>query len=321
MRRGPRWFAGSADALYQNLNLIADEGPDVVFVFGADHIHRLDPRQMLNAHVESGAGVTVAAIRLPKEEAHQFGTIEKDPSSDKILGFHEKRADAPTIPDLPDMILASMGNYIFEVDTFRDIMAADAEDERSNHDLGGDIIPKLVAQGAANVYDYNDNIVPGDTGSDNHYWRDVGTIDSYFDSHMDLVAPLPAFSLYNHQWPIFTRGLTEPPAKIANGPDGPSEISNCILANGVIVSGGIVHESVLSRDVIVDNRAEVYQSVLMGNVTVGKGARLNRCIIDKNVLVPPGFEIGFDPAADAERFYISDNGVVTVPKNYRIDPR
>ena len=219
------------------------------------------------------------------------------------------------------MILASMGNYIFDVDTFRDIMSSDSGDEGSNHDLGGDIIPKLVAAGAAHVYDYSDNIVPGDTGSDNHYWRDVGTLDSYFDAHMDLVAPLPAFSLYNDQWPIFTRGLTEPPAKIANGPGGPSEISNCILSNGVIVSGGTVLRVGPVERRVVDDGAELSRPSCMGNVNVGKGARLNRCIIDKNVVVPPGFEIGFDHDADAERFYMSDNGIVTVPKNYQIDPR
>ena len=323
MRRGPRWYTGSADALFQNMNLIDDERPEHVIVFGADHIYRLDPRQMLNAHVESGAGVTVAAIRLPSAESYQFGAIEKDPDSDKILGFHEKDPNAPTIPGSPGEILASMGNYIFEVDVFREIMEADSADPNSNHDLGGNIIPKLVASGDAHVYDYTRNIVPGPTGSDNHYWRDVGTLDSYFDAHMDLVAPLPAFNLYNHQWPIFTRGLTEPPAKIANGPSGPSQISNCILSNGVIVAGGRCQDSVLSRDAYVDDEAEIESAVLMGSVRVGRGARLRRCIIDKNVTVPPGLEIGIDPDADKERFLhpangviISEGGVVSIPKGY-----
>lgn len=320
MRHGPRWYLGSADALFQNMNLIDDERPEHVIVFGADHIYRLDPRQMLNAHVESGAGITVAAIRLPAEESDQFGAIERAAESSRILGFHEKDPNAPTIPGAPHQILASMGNYIFEVEAFREIMESDSNDETSKHDIGRDIIPKLVASGDAHVYDYTDNIVPGDTGSDNHYWRDVGTLDSYFDAHMDLVAPLPAFSLYNHQWPIFTRGLTEPPAKIANGPDGPSEISNCILSNGVIVSGGRCREVVLSPDVIVEDGAEISESVLMGNVKIGKGARIHRCIIDKNVVVPPGHEIGFDATVDAQKFSISPGGIVTVPKNYHIDP-
>ncbi len=319
MRRGPRWYTGSADALFQNMNLIDDEQPEHVIVFGADHIYRLDPRQMLNAHVESGAGVTVAAIRLPASESFQFGTIEKAEASNHILGFHEKKVDAPTIPGSPNQILASMGNYIFNVDVFREIMTADADDEGSSHDLGGDIIPKLVATGDAQVYDYNDNIVPGHTGSDSHYWRDVGTLDSYYDAHMDLVAPLPAFSLYNDQWPIFARGLNEPPAKITNGPDGPSQISNCILSNGVVISGGRCRESVLSHDVHLNDGAEVSDSILLGGVKVGKGARIRRAIIDKNVVIPPGREIGFDPVADAEQFYVSDSGIVAIAKNSVVD--
>ena len=318
MRRGPRWYTGSADALFQNMNLVDDERPEHVIVFGADHIYRLDPRQMLNAHVDSGAGVTVAGIRLPASESHQFGAIERDPDSTRIVGFHEKDPNAPTIPDSPNEILASMGNYIFEVEVFREIMEKDSNDEQSKHDVGGDIIPKLVDAGEAHVYDYTTNDVPGQTGSDHHYWRDVGTLDSYYDAHMDLVAPLPAFNLYNDQWPIFTRGLTEPPAKIANGRRGPSEISNCILSNGVIVAGGRCRDSVLSRDVQVAEGAEVDGAVLMGGVTVGEGASLRRCIVDKNVTVPAGFSIGHDATADAERFHLSDGGVVAVPKGYRI---
>jgi glucose-1-phosphate adenylyltransferase len=318
MRRGPRWYTGSADALFQNMNLLDDEQPEHVIVFGADHIYRLDPRQMLNAHIATGAGVTVAAIRLPAAEASQFGTIEKDPASTRILGFHEKNPNAPTIPGDPNQILASMGNYIFDAEVFRHIMNADSDELSSNHDIGGDILPMLVASGDAHVYDYTENEVPGETGSDNHYWRDVGTLDSYYDAHMDLVAPLPAFSLYNNQWPIFTRGLNEPPAKIADGPVKPSEISNSILSNGVIVVGGRVSGSVVSHGCRVDVGAEVVDSVLLDNVRIGEGAKVQRCIIDKNVVVPPGFCIGHDSHADGEQFLMSPNGIVAVPKNYRI---
>jgi glucose-1-phosphate adenylyltransferase len=319
MRRGPRWYTGSADALFQNMNLLDDEQPEHVIVFGADHIYRLDPRQMLNTHIGSGAGVSVAAIRMPKSEAADFGTIEKDPLSDRILGFHEKNPNAPTIPGAPDQILASMGNYIFDAAVFRDIMTSDSDDPTSNHDIGGDILPKLVASGDAHVYDYTDNVIPGETGSDNHYWRDVGTLDSYYDAHMDLVAPLPAFNLYNDQWPIFTRGLNEPPAKVADGPLRPSEISNSILSNGVIVVGGRCVNSVLSHGCRIDAEGEVTDSVLLDNVHVCGGARVHRCIIDKNVVIPPGFSIGYDNDLDAERFLVSPNGVVAIPKNYRID--
>jgi glucose-1-phosphate adenylyltransferase len=193
-------------------------------------------------------------------------------------------------------------------------MTSDAADDTSHHDVGGDNSPKLVDQGRAHVYDYTTNVVPGESGLEDHYWRDVGTLDSYFDAHMDLVARLPAFDLYNHEWPIFTRTLTDPPAKITDGDSGPSQISNSILASGVIVSGGIVRNSVVSGGVRVSD-AEVVDSVIMQGVTIGKGARLRRCIIDKNVLIPPGFVIGHDPVADAERFTVSDGGVVAVAKN------
>lgn len=314
MRKGPRWFTGSADALFQNMNIVDDERPDHVIVFGADHIYRFDPRQMLNHHVASGAGITVAAIRQPAVEADRFGVIERDPDSSRILAFHEKSPTAPRLPGSPDEVLASMGNYIFDVDVFRDIMSRDANDEESNHDVGGDIIPKLVNEGVAHVYDYYDNVVPGEQAGGQHYWRDVGTLDSYFDAHMDLVAPMPAFSLYNDQWPIFTRGLTEPPAKIANGPEGPCHVGNCILSSGVIVTGSHCEESVFSSGVTV-NQAEVYQSVLMQNVHLEPGSSVRRAIIDKNVVIPTGAHIGQDLVRDAERFYVSDSGIVAIPKN------
>ena len=314
MRKGPRWFTGSADALFQNMNLLDDMRPDHVIVFGADHIYRLDPRQMLQFHQESGAGVTVAGIRVPAEEAFQFGVIEKETDSSKIVRFHEKNPDAPRLAEAPHQVLASMGNYIFDAEVFREVMTADASDAGSKHDVGGDIIPKLVAAGQAHVYDYTTNVVPGEAGKEEHYWRDVGTLDSYFDAHMDLVARMPVFDLYNDEWPIFTRTLTEPPAKITDGDSGPSHISNSILASGVIVSGGTVRNSVVSGGVRISD-AEVEDSVLMQGVKVGVGARLRRCIIDKNVVIPPGFEIGHDLEADRERFTVSDGGVVAVAKN------
>jgi glucose-1-phosphate adenylyltransferase len=314
MRKGPRWFTGSADALFQNMNLLDDMRPDHVIVFGADHIYRLDPRQMLDFHREQGAGVTVAGIRVPAEDAFQFGVIEKEDDSSKIVRFHEKNPDAPRLADAPHQVLASMGNYIFDAEVFREVMTQDAADESSKHDVGGDIIPKLVAAGQAHVYDYTTNVVPGESGVEDHYWRDVGTLDSYFDAHMDLVARMPAFDLYNHQWPIFTRTLTEPPAKITDGDSGPSRITNSILASGVIVSGGNVTNSVLSGGVTVTD-AEIEDAVIMQGVQIGAGARLRRCIIDKNVVIPPGFEIGHDLDADRERFTVSDGGVVAVAKN------
>ncbi|MGI9644244.1 MAG: glucose-1-phosphate adenylyltransferase [Ilumatobacteraceae bacterium] len=318
MRRGPRWFTGSADALFQNLNLLDDMRPEHVIVFGADHIYRLDPRQMLDFHKESGAGVTVAGIRVPAEEAFQFGVIEKDGDGSRIVHFHEKNPDAPRLIDAPHQVLASMGNYIFDAEVFREIMTEDADDTSSKHDVGGDIIPKLVERGQAHVYDYTTNVVPGESGVEDHYWRDVGTLDSYYDAHMDLVARMPAFDLYNHEWPIFTRTLTEPPAKIAEGDTGQSQIANSILASGVIVAGGRVNNSVLSGGVTVTD-AEIADSVLMQNVQVGAGARLTRCIIDKNVVIPAGCSIGYDHEADADRFTVSEGGVVAVAKGTVIE--
>lgn len=318
MRKGPRWFQGSADALFQNFNLLDDERPEHVIVFGADHIYRLDPRQMLDAHIASGAGVTVAGIRVDASESVQFGVIEKAPDSDRIVEFHEKNPDAPRLADAPDQVLASMGNYIFDAEAFREVISADADDPDSRHDVGGDIIPRMVAQQGAYVYDYTRNKVPGAPPEQEHYWRDVGTLDSYYDAHMDLVAPLPKFSLYNRKWPIFTQSVTAPPTKIVDASDGPCSVSNSILSNGVILSGATCTDSVLSRYVAIEN-AEVHESVLLQNVTVENGARVRKCIIDKNVVVPAGVTIGYDAAADAERFTVSDQGVAAVPKGYVFD--
>jgi len=319
MRQGPRWFIGSADALFQNMNLLDDAQPEHIIVFGADHIYRLDPRQMLDAHIASGAGVTVAGIRVHQDQAAAFGVIEQAPNSTKIAAFHEKNPDAPRLDDAPDQVLASMGNYIFSAEAFRRIMSADAANEDSKHDVGGDIIPAMVANGEAHYYDYRTNHVPGENAGEDHYWRDVGTLDSYYEAHMDLVAPLPVFSLYNDQWPIYTQSITQPPAKIADGPTAPSHVSNSIVGDGVIVHGSAIHESVLSRGVVVD-QAHVSRSVLMDGVRVEPGARLMNCVVDKNVVIPSGVSIGYDPVVDAEKYTISEGGVVAIAKGTVITP-
>jgi len=202
MRRGPRWFSGSADAIYQNFNLLGDEKPDYVLVFGADHLYRMDPRQMLAHHIDSGAGVTVAAVRVPRADAAAYGVIETD--GERIVSFREKPTRARGLADDPDSCLASMGNYIFTAQLLIDTLVEDAERPSSRHDIGGDIIPGLVARGEAGVYDFASNVVPGSTGYDRGYWRDVGTLDAYYDAHMDLVSVTPQFSLYNLQWPIYS---------------------------------------------------------------------------------------------------------------------
>jgi glucose-1-phosphate adenylyltransferase len=315
MRRGPRWFLGSADALYQNMNLLDDEQPAYVLVFGADHIYRIDPRQMLDAHVESGAAVTVAAVPVPAEQSAQFGVIEVD-GSGRIAEFKEKPRAAVGPPENPDVILASMGNYVFTADALRSALEEDWVSSTSRHDIGGDLIPWFVERGEAHGYDFTTNVVPGETERDRHYWRDVGTLDSYYDAQMDLVAPLPIFNLYNREWPINTHMPNLPPAKIVtDGVAGPGLVTNSILANGAIVSGATVSSSVLSPGVSIAGGAEITGAVLFDNVRVSPEAKVRRAIIDKNVVVPPGMEIGYDLDADRERFTVSDCGVVVVRKN------
>jgi glucose-1-phosphate adenylyltransferase len=314
MRRGPYWFAGSADAIFQNLNLVADERPDIVCVFGADHVYRMDPRQMVERHLDLRAGVTVGGIPVARDEAHQFGIIETD-GRDKIVRFHEKPTDPPTVPGEPTVCLASMGNYVFDTDVLIEAVSDDAEDSSSSHDLGGDIIPALTQAGQAYVYDFRGNWVPGQLQRERGYWRDVGTIDAYYAANMDLIAPVPIFSLYNREWPIYTYQPPLSPAKLVRGSDGMAgTASDSLLCEGSIVSGGRVERSIVGPGCYVDQGAEVEQAILFGDVIVGPGAILRNCIIDKNVHVPAGFEVGVDPVLDRARFTVSDAGVVVIEK-------
>src|SRR5712671_2175836 len=264
MRRGPRWFAGSADAIFQNLNLIYDERPDYILVFGADHIYRMDPRQMLDHHIAAGAGLTVAALRVPRAESAAFGVIEAD-AGGRIKAFYEKPTDPVGLPDAPDLVLASMGNYIFTTRTLLDAVTADAADETSVHDLGGSIVPNMVASGDAAAYDFATNEVPGASNADRGYWRDVGELDAYYVAHMDLISPVPSFNLYNHDWPIYSWQPPLPPAKLVV--DGlPGQALDSLLSAGVIVVGGTVRRSVLSPEVRIERGALVEGSVLLDGV-------------------------------------------------------
>ena len=320
MRRGPRWFVGSADAIYQNFNLLNDERPEHIIVFGADHIYRMDPRQMVEQHKASGAAVTVAAIRAPIEQADQFGVIETGADGRKISAFREKPSDAKPLPDAPDQVFASMGNYVFEADALVEALTADAADEASKHDIGGDIIPMLVDRAEADVYDFAANEVPGASARDRSYWRDVGTLDAYYDAHMDLTSIEPIFNLYNQRWPIHTWPDPLPPAKFVFDDDGRrGHAVDSMICAGVVVSGAVARRSILSPGAHLHSYAEVEDSILMQGTDVGRNAVVRRAILDKNVLVAPGAQIGVDAEADRERFTMSASGVVVIPKGTRVD--
>ncbi|KAB1930662.1 glucose-1-phosphate adenylyltransferase [Micromonospora sp. ALFpr18c] len=320
-RRGPWWFAGSADAIYQSFNLINDEQPDYVIVFGADHIYRMDPRQMVEDHIASGAAVTVAGIRQPLSMADQFGVIEVGEDGRRIRAFREKPTDAVGLPDAPDEIYASMGNYVFTTRALCEAVERDAEDKTSKHDMGGSIIPMLVERGEANVYDFRDNEVPGSTDRDRGYWRDVGTLDSFYDAHMDLINVHPVFNLYNFDWPIYTEQPPWPPAKFVHQwGERVGRAVGSMVSPGVVISGSLVENSIVSPKVRVHSWAHVEGSVLMEGVEIGRHAVVRRAILDKNVFVPEGVEIGVDLEKDRQRYTVSDNGIVVIGKGQRVEP-
>ncbi|PKV95864.1 glucose-1-phosphate adenylyltransferase [Amycolatopsis echigonensis] len=308
-RLGPRWFQGSADAIHQSLNLVHDESPAYIAVFGADNIYRMDPRQMIDAHIASGAGVTVAGIRVPRAEARSFGVISTEDGT-KIDAFLEKPEDPPGLPDSPDESYVSMGNYVFTTQVMLDALHADAKNPASKHDMGRDIIPALVEKSEAAVYDFNGNVVPGETDRDHGYWRDVGTIDSYYDAHTDLISTQPIFNLYNRKWPILAHPAQRAAAKFVEG----GTATQSIVSNGCIISGAQVVDSVLSPDVLVENGAVVQGSVLLDGARVGRGAVVRRAILDKNVVVPPGAHIGVDLSRDRGHYHVSDFGIVVLGK-------
>ena len=321
-RLGPRWQTGSADAIYQSLNLIHDDQPDLVAVFGADHVYRMDPTQMIDRHTAWGAGVTVAAIPVPRTLASDFGVVETAPDGHRIKAFLEKPADPPGRPGQPDEAFASMGNYVFDREVLVEALKKDAADDASGHSIGGDIIPMLVRQGAAHVYDFRLNKVIGVQACDVDYWRDVGTLDSYFDAHMDMSALHPVFNLNNDRWPILTQVLSQPPAAIVRDEGGRAgRVIDSVLSNGVVISGGLVRNSVLSPGVRVDSYSRVDRAVILHNSHVSRRAVVQNAILDKNVIVLEGATVGVEEKHDRARgFIVSSGGITVVGKGQVVTP-
>jgi glucose-1-phosphate adenylyltransferase len=322
-RVGKHWYLGSADAIYQCLNIIDDERPDIVVVVGADHVYRMDFSQMVDAHIASGAEFTVAAIRQPIALSTEFGVIETDAADPtRIAAFREKPTDPVPLADSPGEILASMGNYVVNADALVAAVTADAVNPTSSHDMGGDLVPAFVKRGEAGVYDFIRNDVPGSTDRDRDYWRDVGTIDSYYAANRDLISIEPVFNVYNSQWPLHTGYTGLPPSKFVHaGPDRIGYAADSLVSPGVIVSGAGVSGSVLSPGVVLHSWSAVSDSVLMDGVQVHRHAQVHRAILDKNVIVPERVRVGLDLKHDIERgFTVTESGITVVPKGTIVEP-
>jgi len=306
------WYRGTADAITQNINLIEQADPHVVLIFGADHIYRMNIRQMIEYHVDKRAGVTVAAIPVAKQLSTEFGVIETTPEG-RIVGFHEKKADAPTMPDDPTRVYASMGNYIFSTDLLLDELQKDAENEESSHDFGKDILPGLIGRADMYAYDFQTNVIPGDPIGAPQYWRDVGTLEAYYEASMDLRSVSPELNLYNRQWPLRTAGYFDAPAKFVFDEEGRRGMAtDSIIAGSSIISGAIVKRSVLGRGVKVHTGAVIEDSVLFDNCDIGRHAKICRAILDKNVKIPEGTHVGCNLEEDRKKWHVTESGIVVI---------
>jgi glucose-1-phosphate adenylyltransferase len=311
------WYQGTADAIFQNVNLVEQSDPHLVAIFGGDHIYRMNVASMIDFHVAKRAEVTVAAIPVPRHQAIEFGVIEAGEDG-RIMGFHEKKADAPTMPGDSGRVYASMGNYIFSTRTLLDLLAADEKNPNSRRDFGMDILPKLAGTGAMYAYNFEMNRIPGEAGDSVPYWRDVGTIDAYYEANMDLNNVKPDLNLYNREWPVRSTSYPDPPAKFVFDEDERrGEAIDSIVSGGCILSGGLVRKSVLGRGVRVHAGAEVEGCVIMDNCDIGRHAKLRRAILDKNVRIPADTEVGYDLEADRARgWHVTESGIVVIGRQH-----
>ncbi|MBI5186710.1 MAG: glucose-1-phosphate adenylyltransferase [Nitrospinae bacterium] len=316
-RMGRDWYMGTADAIYQNINLIENHHPDMVAIFGADHVYRMDLRQMVDFHKSKNADATVAAIQVKREEASSFGILSVDDDS-RIMDFQEKPASPKPIPSNPDIALASMGNYIFSTDFLLRKLLEDAQSE-TNHDFGKDIIPSSCKDSRIYAYDFQTNAIPGASEEERGYWRDVGTIKAFWEANMDLRNVKPQFNLYNRKWPIKTASYSSPPAKFVFNEDGRrGQAINAIVSEGSIISGGKVQDSIIGRNVFLHSGSAVINSIIMEEVEIGRNCRINLAIIDKGVRVPEGTAIGYNIEEDRKKFFIDEeSGIVVIPKGYK----
>lgn len=321
MRTGMDWYKGSTDAIYQNLNIITDEDPELTFVFGADHVYRMDVRQMLDFHLKKRADCTVAAIPVPISQAKEFGIIDVGPNGEMRNFLEKPTATPPPMPGNPELCLASMGNYLFTTEALVKEVVQDAANEESVHDFGRSIINEMYKRARVYVYDFQQNKIPGQDARERGYWRDVGNLDAYYQANMDLVDVNPTFNLYNDQWPIYTQNHNFPPAKFVFADREHNRVGDAtdsLISEGCIISGGHVHRSVLSPKVRVNSFSQVLESILFENVQIGRHCKIRRAIIDKNVDIPPGMTIGYNPEEDRQRFHVTESGVVTIPKGMKI---
>jgi glucose-1-phosphate adenylyltransferase len=319
MRMGDTWYQGTADAIFQNLNLIDDTNPGLVAVFGADHIYRMDIQHMIDFHLERQAAVTVATLPVALDDASGFGVVDVD-SGLRIVRFQEKPTQPRSMPGAPGRCLASMGNYIFDPQVLRAALIEDAQNADSQHDFGRDLIPALINRVPTYAYNFMTNRIQGDSEHNLSYWRDVGTLDAYFEANMDLRDPRPHLNLYNQHWPLRTAYYDQPPAKFVFAENGRrGQATDSVISEGCIVSGGSVRNSVLGRSVFIHSYSDIENSVLMDYVEVGRGARVRRAIIDKNVFISEGTEIGFNLDRDRERFYVTGSGIVVIQKGPKRD--